>query len=141
MSAGSSVGHKNRRAVYINSMKFYDNEVEIEGEKEQLKEFSLENMRSFTGTAEDLLHTGNHAGALLLDDQRARDAYNDKMLKYNSKFAQLVGKLRSNTDKIEEIVMELPHLELIDSIRKDIFGLDSTTQSFNRHFMDLKSKI
>ncbi len=63
------------------------------------------------------------------------------MLKYNSKFAQLVGKLRSNTEKIEEIVLELPHAQLIDSIRKDIHGLDSTTQSFNRHFMDLKSKI
>ena len=52
-----------------------------------MKEFSLENMRDFKGTASDLLHEGNHAGALLLDDQRSRDAYNDKMLKYNSKFA------------------------------------------------------
>ncbi len=49
-------------------MKFYDNEIEIEGEKEQMKEFSLENMRDFKGTASDLLHEGNHAGALLLDD-------------------------------------------------------------------------
>ncbi len=106
-----------------------------------MEEFNLENMRQFTGTANDLLHEGNVEGALLLDDQRARDAYNDKMLKYNSKFAQLVGKLRSNTEKIEEIVMELPHADLIDSIRRDIHNLDSTTQSFNGHFMDLKSKI
>ena len=60
--------------------------------------------RDFAGTASDLLHAGNVDGVLLLDEQKGRDSYNDKLLKYNSKYAQLVGKQKSNLDSIDEIL-------------------------------------
>lgn len=63
------------------------------------------------------------------------------MLKYNSKYAQLIGKQKSNVDKIEEFVIMMPHLELIDNIRKDIHGLDLIQNEFTGHFKQLKSKI
>ena len=66
LSAGSS--NPQRRAVYVNSVKFYDNEVVIEGEAEQLEEFSHQAYRDFKGTATDLLHAGNVDGVLLLDE-------------------------------------------------------------------------
>ena len=99
-------------------MKFYDNEIEIAGEAEQLEEFSLKHMRDFKGSAFDLLHDGNVDAVLLVDEQKGKDAYNDKMLKYNSKFAQLIGKQRNNVEMIEDFVNKLPHLEYIDEIRK-----------------------
>lgn len=52
----------------MNSIKFYDNEVVIEGEAEQLEEFSHQAYRDFKGTATDLLHAGNVDGVLLLDE-------------------------------------------------------------------------
>ena len=80
--------------------------------------------RDFEGTAQDLLHLGNVDGAILKDESLGRSSYNDKLLKYNSKYAQLVGKQKSNADEIAKIVTTLPHMELIDRIRKDIYELD-----------------
>ena len=51
-----------------------------------------EQYRRFSGTATDLLHLGNVDGVLLKDEKKGLDAYNDKLLKYNSKYAQLIGK-------------------------------------------------
>ena len=44
----------------------------------------------------DLLHLGNIDGYVLEDRDAAKKAYNDELIRYNSKFAQLVGKLHSN---------------------------------------------
>lgn len=88
---------KNRRGVFINSIKFYDNEVEIEGEQEVI---SHREYRDYKGSAQDLLHAGNIDGVLLVDEQKAKDAYNDKILKYNSNYAQLIAKQKSNVDGI-----------------------------------------
>lgn len=73
-----------RRGVFINSIKFYDNERVIEGEQELL---DAKSYRDYSGTAKDLLHEGNLDGVLLKDEQKGKDAYNDKILKYNSKYA------------------------------------------------------
>ena len=129
ISAGSSGKdtQKNRRAVAINSIKFYDNEVEIEGEAESI---DMASYRDFKGSAQDLLHMGNVDGVLLKDEKAGRDAYNDKLLKYNSRYAQLVGKQKANTEGIEEIFNSLPHVDLIDMIRKDIHELDEKQRSF-----------
>ena len=43
--------------------------------------------KSFHGTASDLLHLGNVDGVLLKDSKKGVAAYNDKLLKYNSKYA------------------------------------------------------
>ena len=111
------------RGVNIHSIKFYDNEVaEMEGE--QLDWINERQYRDFEGTAEDLLHLGNVDGAILKDTELGRSSYNDKLLRYNSKYSQLVGKQKSNVDEIANIVSTLPHLELIDRIRKDIYELD-----------------
>lgn len=86
--------HSNRRAITLNSIKFYDNEDEVyEGENEDQKaRVNTEAYRSFEGTATDLLHLGNIDGVFLMDAKKGIDAYNDKLLKYNSKYAQLIGK-------------------------------------------------
>ena len=77
-----------------------------------------------------MLSLGNVDGYLLKNELEGRNAYNDKLLKYNSKYAQLIGKQKSNVDGIAQIVQTLPHLELIDSIRRDIFELDTKQLSF-----------
>ena len=59
-------------------------------------------------------------------------------LKYNSKYAQLIGKQKSNVDEIAKIVSTLPNLELIDRIRKDIHELDKKQRSFKDHFDDFQ---
>ena len=91
--------HNDRRAVTINSVKFYDNEEEInELEAEVMQEqrkkamVDTEAYRRFDGTATDLLHLGNVDGVLLKDEKKGLAGYNDKLLKYNSKYAQLIGK-------------------------------------------------
>ena len=91
MAAGAKE-RKNRRAVFINSIKFYDNEDQIEGEQEQLDYFNEKDYCDFAGSAHDLLHLGNVDGVLLKDEKKSIAHYNDKLLKYNSKYAQLVGK-------------------------------------------------
>ena len=111
------------RAVIIDSILFYDNEDE-EMEGEQLDWINEQKIRDFMGTAEDLLHLGNVDGAILKDENLGRNSYNDKLLKYNSKYAQLIGKQKSNVDEIAKIVATLPRLELIDTIRRDIHELD-----------------
>ena len=81
-----------RRAVNINKIMFYDNEELIEGEEDFQQNFNEKAYRDYAGTANDLLHMGNVDGVILLDEKKGRDSYNDKLLKYNSKYAQLVGK-------------------------------------------------
>lgn len=129
---------KERRGVFINSIKFYDNEKVIEGEQEVL---DTKAFRDFKGTASDLLHEGNVDGVLLKDEQKGKDAYNDKILKYNSKYAQLVGKQKANVDGIAQIYQSLPHVDLMDTIRKDIHDLDSTQLSFTEHFDEFRGLI
>ena len=132
---------KRRRAVYLNSVKFYDNGVTIEGEQEQLDYFNTKDYMDFKGSAHDLLHLGNVDGVLLKDEKKARAAYNDKLLKYNSKYAQLVGKQKSNLEAIDEVLQDLPDLKFLDTLRRDIYELDQKQISFQNHFNDLKSKV
>jgi len=143
LAAGASAVGKERRhrAVYINSIKFYDNEPVIEGEQEQLDYFNEKEYREFGGTAHDLLHMGNVDGVLLKDEKKSRSSYNDKLLKYNSKYAQLVGKQKSNLEAIEDHFTHLPDVTLMDTIRRDIYELDQKQISFTNHFNELKSKI
>ena len=57
-----------RKAHFIHSVKFYDNEEEMEAEKEQkeMNELYGEKEKKATGEkAVDLLHMGNYDGALL----------------------------------------------------------------------------
>ena len=129
ISSGSTLENSTptSRAITLNSIKFYDNEVaEMEGEQSDYlnDEQRRQQYRDFEGTAQDLLHLGNVDGAILKDESLGRSSYNDKLLKYNSKYAQLVGKQKSNADEIAKIVTTLPHMELIDRIRKDIYELD-----------------
>ena len=69
----------------INSIKFYDNEPVSESEKEQSEAGG--SVADFKNVAFDLLHHGNVDVMLLKDEKRSRAFYNDKLLKYNSKFA------------------------------------------------------
>jgi len=57
-----------------------------------MEAFNEKVYRDYHGTAQDLLHMGNVDGVLLKDEKKGRDQYNDKLLKYNGKYAQLVGK-------------------------------------------------
>ena len=67
-SGGKSKDFKNkRRGIYIHSIKFYDNEEEIEGEQEQIAG-DHQAFRDYMGTATDLLHMGNTDGVLLTDE-------------------------------------------------------------------------
>ena len=50
----------------------------------------------------------------------------------------MIGKQKSNIDEIAKIVSTLPHLELIDRIRKDIHELDKKQISFKDHFNDFQ---
>lgn len=87
--------HNDRRAVTLNSIKFFDNEDEIDEEdaiEDYRKSVDTDAYRNFEGTATDLLHLGNVDGVLLKDSNKGLAAYNDKLLKYNSKYAQLIGK-------------------------------------------------
>ena len=120
-----------RRAVFINSIKFFDNEVLIEGEEEVMNSNPF---RDFEGSAQDLLHQGNVDGVLLLDEEKGRLAYNDKLLKYNSKYAQLIAKQKSNVEGIEKLVNTLPHLAFVDELNKDVQGLNNKQISFIRDF-------
>ena len=83
-SSGSK-GQQVNRSVTINSIKFYDNEVEMEGEI--LDWIQEKEYRDIKSSAQDLLHLGNVDGVLLVDEQKGRESYNDKLLKYNSKYA------------------------------------------------------
>ena len=47
---------------------------------------------------------GNADGVLLLDEEKGRQSYNDKMLKYNSKYAQLIAKQKTNIDEVTQVV-------------------------------------
>ena len=72
-----------RRGHFIHSIKFYDNEVEMEAERQDAEE----ELRPQTVEARDLLHLGNYDAYLLNDLSQARADYNDQLIKYNSKFA------------------------------------------------------
>ena len=87
---------KGRKAHYVHSVKFYDNEEDtpVEQEDDGYVEETLEEKPV------DLLHLGNYEGAVLQDSGMAMDEYNDQLLKYNSKFSQLVGKLHSNLNSV-----------------------------------------
>ena len=105
--------------------------------QEQKKQIDTEAYRRFDGTATDLLHLGNVDGVLLKDEKKGLAGYNDKLLKYNSKYAQLIGKQKSNVDAIAEIVNTLPHQDLTKLIRADIQELDEKQRSFGRHYNDM----
>ena len=88
-----------RKSHFINSIEFYDMEEEIPAEKEQDEWQNMQGEKAHLFDAEgapDLLHMGNIDGAILQNPDLARGAYNDELLKYNSKFAQLVAKLSAN---------------------------------------------
>ena len=85
-----------RKSHYIHSVKFYDNEEEMEAEREEKQE--APDIPVPVPEARDLLHMGNLDGYILKDAEQGRHTYNDQMLRYNSKFSQLVGKLFSNQD-------------------------------------------
>lgn len=84
---------------------------------------------------------GNVDGVLLKSEDKGRNAYNEKLLKYNSKFAQLVGKQKSNIDAIENILEGLPTVKFMDLLRRDIKDLDEKQKSFRQHFEELKITI
>ena len=71
--------------------------------------------------APDLLHMGNLDGAILHDLDQARHTYNDQLVLYNGKFAQLVGKLHANVDGISKIVAELPYTEELNVMQQKIY--------------------
>ena len=60
---------------------------------------------------------GNIDGAILQDLDQGRNTYNDQLLKYNSKFSQLVGKLHSNLAQIDKIVSELPSTDDLNALQ------------------------
>ena len=128
-----------RRAIFINSIKFYDNEVLIEGEEEVMA--TPHPFRDFRGSAQDLLHQGNVDGVLLLDEEKGRLAYNDKLLKYNSKYAQLIAKQKSNVEGIEKLVSTLPHIAFVDELNKDVQELNNKQLSFIRDFEEFRRLI
>ena len=84
---------------------------------------------------------GNVDGVLLKSEDKGRNTYNEKLLKYNSKFAQLVGKQKSNIDAIENILEGLPTVKFMDLLRRDIKDLDEKQKSFRQHFEELKITI
>ena len=89
ITSGSTIENSTptSRAVTLNSIKFYDNEVaQMEGEQADYINDQRQ-YRDFEGTAQDLLHLGNVDGAILKDEALGRSGYNDKLLKYNSKYA------------------------------------------------------
>ena len=63
------------------------------------------------------------------------------MLKYNSKYAQLIAKQKTNLDEITQVVQAFPHFELIDSIRRDIHELHEKQLSFVNHFYEFDGMI
>ena len=63
------------------------------------------------------------------------------MLKYNSKYAQLIAKQKTNLDEITQVVQSFPHFELIDSIRRDIHELHEKQLSFVNHFYEFDDMI
>ena len=63
------------------------------------------------------------------------------MLKYNSKYAQLIAKQKTNLDEITQVVQSFPHLTLIDSIRRDIHELHERQMSFTTHFTQFDDMI
>ena len=135
--------HNDRRAITLNSIKFFDNEDELEQEDVQdyRKSVDTNALLNFEGTAMDLLHLGNVDGVLLKDSNKGLAAYNDKLLKYNSKYAQLIGKQKSNVDAIAEIVSTLPHQDTVIALRKDIYDLNDKQKSFNSHYKDMKKMV
>ena len=142
ITAGGPASEERRRAVFIHGIKFYDNEEVIEGEDELLStEEAQEQFNDFSKLSLDLLAEGNVDGYLLTNELEGIRAYNDKLLKYNSKYAQLIGKQKSNVDGISQVVASMPHLALIDQIRRDIHELDMKQQSFAVHFDELSRLI
>ena len=70
LSSGGAI--KKRRAVFVNSVKFYDNEEVIEGEAEA---FNPNAYRDFAGSAHDLLTMGNVHGVILKDKAKGIAEY------------------------------------------------------------------
>ena len=85
---------------------------ELYGEKEK---------RPTGEKAPDLLHMGNYDGALLQDATKSRNEYNDQLIKQNSKFSQLVGKLHSNVQSVDAILAELPTTEMLNKLQQQIY--------------------
>lgn len=81
ISSGST--NPERRAVFVHSVKFWDNEILIEDIDETLEPIA----EKIQGSDSDLLHLGNIEGLLLTDAEKSRQVYNDKLITYNSLYA------------------------------------------------------
>lgn len=122
ISSGSPVNMAGkRRGVYINEIKFYDNEDEIAGEQQSLDDETKDHVFDSQVSANDLLHMGNRQAALFNDEEHGRHAYNDQLTRYNNKYANLVGKFHTNIEGIDQIVSHLPAEEMLNKLQQDIF--------------------
>ena len=115
----SGGGPSGRRRIDINRVMFYDNEDEIEGEKEEIENRG-KRVDVSNASISELLISGDLNAAIFKNEEQGRLAYNDNLLAYNGKYAQLVGKFHANEDAIETILASLPTLEVVDKIQKDI---------------------
>lgn len=111
MGAGGKIN--GRRRIDINKVMFYDNEPEIEGEKEEIERRSRLVDASME-TISPMLISGDINAAIYYDESTAKNAYNDNLRAYNGKYAQLVGKFHANEDGIEQILMSMPDIQTID---------------------------
>ena len=102
-------------------------EAEREDAEEELKTQKVE--------ARDLLHLGNYDAYLLNDMTQARSDYNDQLIKYNSKFSQLVGKLHSNQQQIDQIFSELPQTDGLLTLQEKISTFKGLQKTFNDHYV------
>ena len=116
ISSGGKV--PSRRKIEINKIMFYDNEPVDEDEQ---AEIDAEKAVWHAGKVSDLLISGDLNSALFKDENAVRHAYNENLLAYNGKFAQLVGKFHANEEEIEAILTELPTDETIDEIQREIY--------------------
>lgn len=127
-----------RRRIDINKIMFYDNEPVDEEEQSEIDAES----GIFDGASiSDLLIRGDLNQALFADEEAVRHSYNDSLLSYNGKFAQLVGKFHANEEEIESILSELPTKETINEIQKEIYDFGEYQSYFHEHFEDLKAII
>ena len=82
----------------------------------------------------DLLHLGNPDGVLLKDEKKGKEAYNDKILRYNSRYAQLIAKQKTNLEEINHVLSILPQQKLIGIIQRDIHELHQKQLQFLAEF-------
>jgi len=84
--------------------------------------------------AKDLLHDGNKESDLFESHEKARNAYNDLLIRYVGSFARMIAKNYRNNDHVENLLRTLPDDQFFEKLQKDVQTFQTMQNQFKQHF-------